>query len=245
MTKEVTIKEKMKALYLLQKVDSDLDQIEVLKGELPMEVKDLEDEIDGMHTRIGKLNVSNEAFKSEMNRHEGNIADSQTMMDRYNQQLDNVKNNREFDALTKEIELQKLEIILSEKKINEIKSKVENLDGSIAEVSERLDLKEKDIIAKRVALEKIIEKTIKDQEKLERKSGRARKKIDERMLKAYDKIRGSYRNKLAVVSVERNSCGGCFNKIPPQIQLEVKLLNKIQICEHCGRLLIDEEYLDK
>ena len=245
MAVEITIKEKMKALYSLQKVDSDLDQIEVLKGELPMEVRDLEDEINGMRTRIGKLESSADEHKSVMNRHEGNIADSQTMMERYNQQLDNVKNNREFDALTKEIELQKLEIILSEKKINEIKSKVSTLDESITEVKAKLEIKEKDIVDKRVALEKIIEKTVKDQEKLERKSGRARKKIDERLLKAYDKIRGSYRNKLAVVSVERNSCGGCFNKIPPQIQLEVKLLNKIQICEHCGRLLIDEEYLDK
>ncbi len=241
--KEMTVPEKLKSLYQLQLVDSQLDEIEILKGELPMEVRDLEDELVGLETRITNLKDSIVGLESDISKLEGNIKDSENLIVRYESQLNNVKNNREYEALSKELELQKLDIRLYEKRIGENRSNIEVKKSSLTNTEERLEAKRTDLDAKKVELEKIIEKTEKTEEKLLKKTERARKKIEERLLKSYDKIRTNYRNGLSVVTVERDSCGGCFNKIPPQIQLEISQRKKIQACEHCGRVLVDDDIL--
>ncbi len=239
--KDVTVAEKLKYLYELQKVDSKLDEIEILKGELPMEVRDLEDDIAGLETRINNFKSSVEDLEKDISKLDGNIKDSQNLIERYNSQLNNVKNNREFEALTKELELQKLDIRLFEKRIGEFKQHIAVKSDSLANAEELLVSKQKDLEIKKVELEKIIEKTEATEEKLLKKSVRARKKIEERLLKSYDKIRGNYRNGLAVAFIERNACGGCFNEIPPQVQLEITQRKKILPCEHCGRVLVDDD----
>ena len=237
---ELTIAEKLKNLYDLQVIDSEVDQIQILKGELPMEVKDLEDEIVGLETRLGKLDKQIEEQNDDLSRHNKNIIEAETLVERYQKQMDEVKNNREFDALTKEIELQKLEVQLSNKRIKEVESQIAMKKETRTIADEKLNAKKADLDVKKVELEKIIEKTEKNEEKLRKKSERQKKVIPERLLKAYMKIRTTYRNGLGVVFVERNSCGGCFNKIPPQIQLEIGMLKKIIACEHCGRVLVDK-----
>lgn len=237
---ELTIAEKLSNLFQLQMIDSKIDEIQIMKGELPMEVSDLEDEIAGLETRIGRLEGQIQDLESEMSRHTANTKEAEALIARYQTQMDNVKNNREFDALTKEIELQRLDIQLAEKKLRQARVELEKKQETHAATSERLTAKKKDLEVKKVELEKIIEKTEKEEEKLKKDSEKARKGIEERLIKAYDKIRTSYRNGLSVVSVERNSCGGCFNKIPPQLQLEIAQRKKIIACEHCGRILVDD-----
>jgi predicted nucleic acid-binding Zn-ribbon protein len=241
--KEQSIAEKLKALYALQQIDSKMGEIAILKGELPMEVSDLEDEITGLKTRLKKLESSVAEIDHEIGRHNNNIKESESLIVKYEKQLDNVKNNREFDALTKEIELQRLEIQLSQKKIREAnvarETKSESLDG----ISSKLNQRTKDVESKKVELQKIIEKTEKEETKLVKESDKARKDIEDRLLVSYDKIRKTYRNGLAVVTVARGACGGCFNRIPPQLQIEIGVMKKIIACEHCGRVLIDESIL--
>ncbi|MEO1712624.1 MAG: C4-type zinc ribbon domain-containing protein, partial [Bacteroidota bacterium] len=195
-------------------------------------------------TRIRRLEENIDDIQGEISKHRSNIAEAEALIQRYEKQMDNVKNNREYDALSKELELQRLEIQLSEKRIRENDIALNNKEETLKASKERLDAKVKDLEAKRVELAKIIEKTEKEEEKLKKKSERARKKIEDRLLKAYDRIRTNYRNGLSVVTVERNSCGGCFNKIPPQIQLEISMRKKIIACEHCGRILVDDHILD-
>jgi len=243
MAKELTVAEKLKQLYELQLVDSEIGGIEILKGELPMEVKDLEDEIEGLNTRVSRLQKDNDDINFGLGKHEANIKESEALIEKYNRQMDNVKNNREYDALSKELELQKLEIQLSEKKIRESKKSLEANDETLKAAVARYEGKQKDLEIKKVELEKIQEKTEKEEEKLLRKVERYRKKIEDRLLKAYDRVRASYRNRLAVVTVKRNSCGGCFNKIPPQLQMEIGNRKKIIACEHCGRILVDDDIL--
>lgn len=238
--KEVPVAEKLKNLYELQLIDSELKEISILKGELPMEVSDLEDEIAGLSTRIEKLEGGIELTNQEINRHLGNIKDSENLIERYKKQLDTVKNNREYEALTKEIELQQLEMQLSEKKIREAKGGIVAKDETLTAAKLRFDGKNKELEAKKVELAKIIEKTEKEEDKLFKKAEKQRKKIEDRLLASYDKIRHTYRNGLAVVTVARDACGGCFNKIPPQTQLEIGLAKKIIACEHCGRVLVDD-----
>ena len=241
--KEQSIAEKLKALYALQQIDSKMGEIAILKGELPMEVSDLEDEITGLKTRLKKLESSVAEIDHEIGRHNNNIKESEGLIVKYEKQLDNVKNNREFDALTKEIELQRLEIQLSQKKIREAnvarETKSESLDG----ISSKLNQRTRDVESKKVELQKIIEKTEKEETKLVKESDKARKDIEDRLLVSYDKIRKTYRNGLAVVTVARGACGGCFNRIPPQLQIEIGVMKKIIACEHCGRVLIDESIL--
>ena len=238
---DISVETKLRRLYALQEIDSQLDQIEILKGELPIEVGDLEDELVGLATRMDNLKGAIGEVESEISNHRANIAEAETLMTRYKQQLDVVKNNREYDALSKEIELQGLEIQLSEKKIRDaevqIGGKKEILDEAVA----RYEAKEQDLTAKKQELEKIIEKTEKEEKKLKKTSDAARKEIEDRLLKAYDKVRGAYRNGLAVVPVERDACGGCYNQIPPQLQLEISQRRKVMVCEHCGRVLVDQE----
>ncbi|MCB9285303.1 MAG: hypothetical protein H6563_14625 [Lewinellaceae bacterium] len=243
MNKELTIAEKLKSLFELQLIDSQIDEIQILKGELPIEVSDLEDEIAGLETRIGRLQDQINELEGEISKHQGNIKESEGLMQRYQKQMDNVKNNREFDALSKELELQRLEIQLSEKKIREAAGQLENKKETLDTNQQRLDAKQKDLETKKVELAEIIEKTEKEETALEKESDAAKAHLDDRLLKAYLKIRENYRNGLAVVKVERDSCGGCYNKIPPQIQLEIAMRKKIVACEHCGRILVDDNIL--
>ncbi len=242
--KEQSIADKLRALHTLQQIDSKMDEIGILKGELPIEVSDLEDEITGLKTRSKKLETNVADVEHEINQHNANIKESEALIIKYEKQLDNVKNNREFDALTKEVELQKLEIQLSQKKIREATvtrdTKKEALDTILAKLATR----SKDADNKKVELSKIIEKTEKEEAKLLKESDKARKEIDERLLTSYDKIRKTYRNGLAVVTVARGACGGCFNRIPPQLIIEIGVMKKIIACEHCGRVLIDEAILE-
>lgn len=241
--KELTVAEKLKHLYELQLIDSQLDEVEILKGELPMEVRDLEDEIAGLETRLRKLANGVEDIEGELSRHNMTILESNALIERYKKQMDNVKNNREYEALTKEIELQELEIQLSEKRIREANQNLEAKQATLEAAQKRIDSKKENLGQKQEELKKIIEKTEKEEEKLRKKSDRARKHIEDRFLKAYDKIRTSYRNGLSVVTVSRNSCGGCFNKVPPQQQLEIGMRKKVIACEHCGRVLVDDDIL--
>lgn len=243
-TTELSIAEKLKQLYELQLVDSEIDEIAILKGELPMEVSDLEDEIVGLETRVNKLAANIEDLEMDISRHNANLKEAEALIARYEKQTDNVKNDREYNALQKELEIQRLEIQLSEKKIKEIRVIVDNKEETRKATEERLNQKKKDLEVKKVELEKIIEKTVKETEKLERKSEKAKKKIDERLLRAYLKVRKAYRNGLGVVTVERDACGGCFNKIPPQVQLEIAMHKKVIACEHCGRVLVDSNILN-
>lgn len=241
MAAEKTIVEKLQDLYNLQAIDSKLDELEVLKGELPMEVSDLEDEIAGLSTRVSRLDTQIEEMEADMLMHERNIAEAEALLDRYSKQMDNVKNNREYDALMKEQEMQRLEIQLSQKKIGQIKRDLEAKNETLFATTERMNIKSENLKSKKVELEKIIEKTEKEELKLRKSSDKARAGIEERLLTAYDRIRKSYRNGLAVVTVSRNSCGGCFNTIPPQVQMEITQRKKILACEHCGRILVDDE----
>ena len=238
--KEQSIADKLRALYSLQLVDSKMDEISVLRGELPMEVSDLEDEITGLKTRLKKLENSIADIDNEILHHNTNIKEAEALIVKYEKQLDNVKNNREFDAVTKEVELQKLEIQLSQKKIREANAQREIKQQSFDGIDTKLNQRNKDLESKKVELQKIIEKTEKDETKLVKESDKARKEIDDRLLKSYDKIRKTYRNGMAVVTVTRGACGGCFNRIPPQMQIEIGVMKKIIACEHCGRVLVDE-----
>ncbi len=240
MAVELTVGEKLRQLYELQQIDSQIDEIQILKGELPIEVSDLEDEIVGLQTRVNKLESAVKEIQVEASRHQANIDHANMLIERYQAQLDNVKNNREFEALTKELELQRLEIQLSEKKIRQSRIELDAKQETLAAAQERMSKRSAELEAKRVELQQIIEKTEKEEEKLRKKSDKARKGIEERLIRAYDRIRGSYRNGLAVAKVSRNSCGGCFNKIPPQMQLEIAMRKKIMACEHCGRILVDD-----
>lgn len=240
---ELTVEEKLKGLFELQVIDSQIDDLEILKGELPMEVRDLEDEIIGLETRFRRIKENVEDLEGEVSRYQSNIQEANGLIERYTKQSDNVKNNREYEALTKELEMQKLDIQLFEKKIRESNVALSAKQETMNSTEERLNAKKADLEAKKVELEAIQEKTAKEEEKLRKKSEKATKKIEQRLLKAYKKIRSSYRNGLAVVNVERSSCGGCFNKVPPQLQLEITMRKKVIVCEHCGRILVDENIL--
>jgi uncharacterized protein len=242
--KELNTAEKLRQLYELQLVDSELDELQNMKGELPVEVNDLEDEIAGLETRQQKAETANAEMDGEIKKQRDNIKTNEGMIERYKKQLDNVKNNREFDALNKEIELQSLDIQLAEKRIREAQRNIESKKEVVDATHKRLEQKKKELDSKRVELQKILEKTEKEEEKLRKKTDKARKGIDDRLLKSYDRIRHSYRNGLAVVSVLRNACGGCFNHIPPQLQLEITLHKKVIACEHCGRILVDDSIME-
>ncbi|NND05757.1 MAG: hypothetical protein HKN87_05210 [Saprospiraceae bacterium] len=242
---EKSIPEKLATMYELQSIDSELDKIAVLKGELPIEVSDLGDEIAGLETRIGKLDEAIAELNDNISQYRGKMKDAEMLIAKYGQQLDDVKNNREYEALTKEIELQRLDIQLSEKRIKEVEVSIEAKQETRNSAQERLEQKQQNFETKKVELEKIIAKTDKEGKKLVKQSEAQRKNIESRLLKAYDRVRSTYRNGLAVVTVERDACGGCFNKIPPQLQLEISLQKKIIACEHCGRILVDSSLVQE
>ncbi|MDG1297435.1 MAG: C4-type zinc ribbon domain-containing protein [Saprospiraceae bacterium] len=240
MAKELKVEEKLKYLYELQKVDSKINEIEILKGELPMEVQDLADSITAMEGRIDKQKVQVEDFQGQIAMYKANITEAEGLITRYEKQLDEVKNNREYDALTKELELARLDIQLAEKRIRDTTAKLDNKAETIGANEEKLSSKKEDLTLKKKELEEIITKTEKEEEKLNKKRERSQKKIVGDLNDRYERIRNQYKNGLAVVFIERDSCGGCFNSVPPQIQLEISLRQRIIDCEHCGRILVDD-----
>jgi predicted nucleic acid-binding Zn-ribbon protein len=240
-TKVLTVEERLTNLYKLQHIASQLDEINTLKGELPMEVSDLEDEIEGLKRRIQKMVDSLKEMEDEITVHKGNIKESNLLIEKYKNQLDNVKNNREFEALTKELEYQSLEIQLSEKKIREAEKKMEAKNELIDEANKRLELKQKDLEHKKVELEEIIEKTESKEDALVKKFEKSEKLVEDRLIKAFKKIRTRSKNGLAVVTIVRGTCGGCYNAVPPQIQIEIAQKKEIIACENCGRVIVADD----
>ena len=238
---EITVEDTLKALHQLQLIDSETDSIRTLRGELPLEVQDLEDEIVGLETRIAHIKGDVDGFEESIVKKKNEIAEAQTLIKKYEDQHKNVRNNREYDSISKELEYQSLEIELCEKRIKEytvdLNAKKIILDESQAIIDERT----KDLEAKKSELDAIIEDTEKEEKGLISKSVEVQKIIESRLLIAYHRIRENARNGLAVVTIERNACGGCFNKIPPQKQLDIKARKKITVCEYCGRILVDDE----
>ncbi len=243
--KDVSVEQKLIALYSLQQIDAQIDKIRIIRGELPLEVSDLEDEIAGLNTRIAKFNEEIEVLQQAIGEKQTAIANSNTLIKRYEEQLLNVRNNREYDALSKEVEFQKLEIELAEKKIKEAKIRIELLQAEVDEAQAKFDERSQDLTAKKDELDGIVEETKKDELELQKKSESNEKLIEDRLLTAYKRIRKNARNGLAVVQIERDACGGCFNKIPPQHQLDIKLHKKIIVCEYCGRILVDNDIAEK
>jgi predicted nucleic acid-binding Zn-ribbon protein len=238
--KQSTVEEKLLALYTLQSIDTEIDKIKILRGELPLEVQDLEDEITGLQTRVTNINDEIAAFDGSIKEKESLILDSKALMKKYDEQLKNIRNNREFDSLNKEIEFQTLEIELAEKRIKEAKASIVAKMETISGAKMRLQDRSADLDAKNAELDSIIAETKKDEEKLGKQSVVAEKVIDERLLNAYKRLRGSVRNGLAVVPVLRDACGGCFNSVPPQRQMDIASRKKVIVCEHCGRVLVDK-----
>ena len=240
-TKEISVEEKLKALFDLQLVNSEIDKIKTLRGELPLEVQDLEDEITGLTTRVSNLNDEIRQIDSEITGRKGDIERAKGLISKYQEQQDNVKNNREYENLSKEIEFQQLDIELHEKKIREAKKlsevkkeELQKTEGLIADRQEAL-------VQKKAELDEIVSETKQEEDKLRDKAKEIEAKIEDRLLNAFKRIRKNARNGLAVVPVERDACGGCFNKIPPQRQLDIRLRKKVIVCEYCGRILIDQE----
>ena len=239
--KQATVEEKLIALYKLQSIDTQIDKIKILRGELPLEVQDLEDEIAGLQTRVSNINEEIANFDNSIKDKEAMIIDSKALIKKYEEQLKNIRNNREFDSLNKEIEFQNLEIQLAEKRIKEAKASIVSKSDIISGAKTRLEDRTSDLNTKKSELESIIAETQKDEEKLGKDSARAEKVIDERLLNAYKRLRGNVRNGLAVVPVHRDACGGCFNTVPPQRQMDIAARKKVIVCEHCGRILVDKD----
>ena len=241
---ELTVEQKLKALFQLQTMLSKIDEIKTLRGELPLEVQDLEDEIAGLSTRIDRIKAEVAELKSSIAGKKVEIETAKASVAKYKDQQDNVRNNREYDFLSKEIEFQKLEIELQEKRIREAQKAKAEKEALMEESKKRYADKVSDLEAKKGELNDIINETHKDEESLQSKSEELAATIDERLLTAYRRIRANARNGLAVVTVDRGACGGCFNKIPPQRQLDIRSRKKIIVCEYCGRILIDKYICD-
>lgn len=242
---ELTIEEKLRALYSLQLVDSEIDKIRTLRGELPLEVQDLEDDVAGLETRIGNLKGEVAELEKSVVGKTNEITNSQALIKKYEEQQNNVRNNREYDSLSKEIEFQALEIELCNKKIREFTAQVAEKKEVMAEAQTALDERTRDLDGKKSELDDITRDTQKEEEQLDDKSKHLQTRIEERLLTAYKRIRSNARNGLAVVSVQRDACGGCFNQIPPQRQLDIRSRKKIIVCEYCGRILVDDEIVNE
>jgi predicted nucleic acid-binding Zn-ribbon protein len=238
---EQSIEQKLRAIYYLQQIDSQIDHLRVLRGELPREVKNLEDEIAGMETRMDRFNETLNGLKRLLSDWQSKLNDYISLKSRYEQQIDGVKNRREFDAISKEIEFQGIEIEIANKRIAEQNAAVEVTSQQMQAVSDLLTERYKDLEIKKTALDGIVADTEKEELELIEKSKKAQTHVEERLLSAYLRIRGNARNGLAVVAIERDACGGCFNHIPPQRQMDIRLRKKITVCEHCGRILVDPE----
>ena len=241
---EITVEQKLMALYSLQQIDSHIDKIRIVRGELPLEVQDLEDEVAGLETRISNYKEETDSLKKQISEKENAMKESDTMIKKYTKQQLNVRNNREYDSLSKEIEFQTLEIQLSEKRIKEFAFKLETIKEEIK--SSKADLKERvgDLDVKKSELNDIVADTEKEESDLVKRSNENEALIEDRLITAYQRIRKNARNGLAVVQIERDACGGCFNKIPPQHQLDIRMHKKIIVCEYCGRILVDEDIVE-
>lgn len=242
--KEFSVEEKLSSLVRLQKIDSKLDEIEILKGELPMEVKDLEDEIEGLHARQTRIEEEINGIQEFIEQKKEGIKEAQALIAKYEKQSDNVKNNREYEAINKEIEMQQLEQKLCEKHIKDATEEIADKARQLDLAKKAVATKEGNLAGKKSELEKIISETEKEETHYNKSAAEARSHTDARLLASYDRIRNNYHNGLAVVPVERDSCGGCFHAIPPQKQSEIKLRKKIMVCENCGRILADADLND-
>ena len=240
---DMSVEERLTALYDLQRVVSEIDKIRTLRGELPLEVQDLEDEIAGLKTRISNYEDEVKEMEVAINNKKTSIKESESLITKYTEQQNNVRNNREFDSLNKEIEFQKLEIELSEKRIREFTSELFTKKEAITSSSEFLKERSEDLERKKKELEEITAETQIEEEKLKTKAEKIEGSIESRLLTAFKRIRKNARNGLAVVTVQRDACGGCFNKIPPQRQMDIASRKKIIVCEYCGRILVDKDIL--
>ena len=238
---ELTVEQKLKTLFQLQTMVSKIDEIKTLRGELPLEVQDLEDEIAGLSTRVDKIKSEVDELRSSIAAKKVEIETSKAAVDKYKAQQDNVRNNREYDFLTKEIEFQSLEIELCEKRIKEFSVEKETKDAEIIKNEQALEERKKDLEQKKNELDEIVSETKQEEEKLRDKAKDLETKIEPRLLQSFKRIRKNSRNGLGMVYVQRDACGGCFNKIPPQRQLDIRSRKKIIVCEYCGRIMIDPE----
>ena len=238
---EMSVEQKLKALYQLQTMLSEVDKIKTLRGELPLEVQDLEDEVAGLSTRIEKIQNEIADLKSNVATKRIEIETAKVSVERYKSQQENVRNNREYDVLSKEIEFQTLEIELCEKRIREALAAEKAKNEEIERSTEALEERQKDLEAKKAELEEIVSETKQEEEKLREKAKVLETTIEPRLLQAFKRIRKNSRNGLGVVYVQRDACGGCFNKIPPQKQLDIRSRKKIIVCEYCGRIMVDPE----
>ena len=239
--KELTVEERLKALYELQTLLSEIDRIKTIRGELPLEVQDLEDEIAGLETRIQKYKAEVDDLRAQTVKKKHDIEQAKALIDKYTEQQNNVRNNREFDFLSKEIEFQNLEIELAEKRIREFSAQSEQKAKDIVAANETLTDRQHILGEKKSELDEIVSETKQDEERIREKAKKLEAKIDPRLLTAFKRIRKSARNGLGIVYIQRNACGGCFNRIPPQRQMEIKMHKKIIVCEYCGRIMIDPE----
>ncbi|MCM1293586.1 MAG: C4-type zinc ribbon domain-containing protein [Bacteroides sp.] len=237
----LSVESRLKSLYELQTILSQIDRIKTVRGELPLEVRDLEDQIEGLNTRISNYRQEIEELRRKTASEKNKIEESQSKIAIYKTQLDNVRNNREFDLLSKEIEFQTLEIELCEKHINEYARVIEAKTAEIAATEETLSDQQHILGEKRTELEEIVSETKQDEERLREQAKALEPKVDARTLAAFKRIRKNARNGLGIVYIQRNACGGCFNRIPPQKQMEIKMHKKIIVCEYCGRIMIDPE----
>lgn len=238
---DLTVEQKLKALYQLQTMLSKIDEIKTLRGELPLEVQDLEDEIAGLNTRIERLKSEIAELKTAIAGKKVEIEAAKTSVAKYKEQQDNVRNNREYDFLSKEIEFQTLEIELCEKRIREFTEQQNDKQSEVEKCTEKLEERSKDLEAKKNELDEIVAETKQEEEKLRDKAKELETKIEPRLLQSFKRIRKNSRNGLGIVYVQRDACGGCFNKIPPQRQLDIRSRKKIIVCEYCGRIMIDPE----
>ncbi len=237
----LSVEQRLKSLYELQTLLSEIDRIKTIRGELPLEVKDLEDNIEGLHTRVDNYRQEIDELNKKTAAEKAKISEAQSAIEKYKTQLDNVRNNREFDLLSKEIEFQTLEIELSEKHINEYARVIDAKKREIEATEETLVDRNHILQEKRAELEEIVSETRQDEERIREQVKEIEPLIDARTLAAFKRIRKNARNGLGVVYIQRNACGGCFNRIPPQKQMEIKMHKKIIVCEYCGRIMIDPE----
>lgn len=242
-TDEISVEEKLRTLFGLQQIDSKIDKIRIVRGELPLEVRDLEDLVAGLETRISHFDEELKTLDDSIVEKKNVIKDAQALIKKYETQQSKVRNNREYDSITKEIEFQNLEIQLAEKRIKEYKANIIAKKEIAEQSEEELKSREKDLKIKKKELDEIVAETEKEEAALLKKSKNMEAVIEERLLNAYKRIRSNVMNGLGVVTVERDACGGCFNKIPPQRQLDIRTHKKIIVCEHCGRILVDAEIL--
>ncbi len=238
---DLTVEERLKALYQLQTTLSAIDEKKALRGELPLEVQDLEDEIVGLNTRVEKIQTEVDEYRQAISMKKADIEEAKASIDRYSKQLEEVQNNRQFDTLNKEIEFQTLEIELCNKKIREANVRIEERQADLDKAQELIRDRQQVLEEKRGELDEIMDETRAAEEELKEKAKTLELKIEPRLLTSFKRIRKNARNGLGIVYVQRDACGGCFNKIPPQRQLDIKMHKKIIVCEYCGRILVDPE----